>query len=85
MAQKCVVGLGNPGSRLELTRHNLGFMVVDRLARLEGLSWRREKFPALGRGSFDGHEVLLVKPQTYMNNSGQCMAPLLRNTLWKTS
>ncbi|NLN16305.1 MAG: aminoacyl-tRNA hydrolase [Firmicutes bacterium] len=78
MAQKCVVGLGNPGSRYELTRHNLGFMVVDRLARLEGLSWRREAFPALGaRGFFAGHEVLLVKPQTYMNNSGQCMAPLL--------
>lgn len=78
MAQKCVVGLGNPGSRYELTRHNLGFMVVDRLARLGGLSWRRKGFPALGAGGLlDGHEVLLVKPQTYMNNSGRCMAFLL--------
>ncbi len=74
-----VVGLGNPGARYEWTRHNLGFMLVDRLAREAGREVRREECRALvGRAEIEGRVVELVKPQTYMNLSGESVACLLR-------
>lgn len=76
---KIVVGIGNPGKRYEGTRHNLGFLVVDRLAAEHGIEVRRRRFDALiGEGRIEGHAVLLVKPQTYVNLSGSAVAPLLR-------
>ena len=72
---KCVVGLGNPGSKYELTRHNLGYMVVDAYARELGLSWRKSKKPALVAS---GPGVILVKPLTYMNNSGLAVGPIMQ-------
>ncbi|RMD84930.1 MAG: aminoacyl-tRNA hydrolase [Candidatus Dadabacteria bacterium] len=67
----CVAGLGNPGRRYKDTRHNLGFRVVDRLAESRGTSIRREEFDALTAAVEIGRtEVLLLKPQTYMNASG---------------
>lgn len=69
-----IVGLGNPGNHYEKTRHNMGFRVVDRLARDWSISVNQVKWKALvGQGQREGHKVLLVKPQTYMNLSGQAV------------
>jgi PTH1 family peptidyl-tRNA hydrolase len=74
-----VVGLGNPGAQYEWTRHNLGFMLVDLLARAAGREVRRAECRALvGRAEVEGRAVELVKPQTYMNLSGESVACLLR-------
>jgi peptidyl-tRNA hydrolase, PTH1 family len=67
-----VVGLGNPGESYRKTRHNLGFAVVDELASRHRLELRTQKFRArFGKGRISGRPVLLSKPQTYMNRSGQ--------------
>jgi len=74
-----IAGLGNPGSRYQFTRHNVGFRVLDELAERWAIRWREQRGLAfLGNGSAEGNEVLLIKPQTYMNNSGQAVAPLMR-------
>jgi PTH1 family peptidyl-tRNA hydrolase len=74
-----VVGLGNPGTRYRLTRHNVGFRVIDRLAARFGVSVARAAHRALvGEARHDGKRVLLVKPQTYMNDSGAAAASLQR-------
>lgn len=74
-----IVGLGNPGRKYQGTRHNLGFRLVDLLAGRAGIGLERLKHQALiGRGRMFGREVLLAKPQTYMNLSGACVAELLR-------
>ncbi|MFP4055900.1 MAG: aminoacyl-tRNA hydrolase [Candidatus Brocadiia bacterium] len=76
---KVVVGIGNPGTRYQGTRHNLGARVVDRLADEAGIPIRRRRFHALvGEGQMGTRRVLLVKPQTYVNLSGSAVAPLLR-------
>jgi len=73
-----VAGLGNPGEEYELSPHNLGFMVVDRLAERHGIRITRKDSRALiGVGEIDGREVMLAKPQTYMNLSGTSLAPLM--------
>lgn len=73
-----IVGLGNPGAEYEWTRHNLGFLLVDKLAREAGIEVRRRDCRALvGRASVAGTEVLLVKPQTFMNLSGEAVSCLL--------
>lgn len=70
-----VAGLGNPGKDYENTRHNAGFMACDALARLTGSSVSRLKFKGLcGEATIGNERVLLVKPQTFMNLSGQCIA-----------
>ncbi|HEX8458484.1 MAG TPA: aminoacyl-tRNA hydrolase [Pyrinomonadaceae bacterium] len=74
-----IVGLGNPGAQYELTRHNVGFMVVDLLAREAGRDVRRAECRALvGLAELEGRRVELVKPQTYMNLSGESVQCLLR-------
>ena len=75
---KLIVGLGNPGSEYAKTKHNVGFMLADALAeRLAAAPWR-EKFNALVSEAYIGAEkVLIAKPQTYMNNSGEAVAPLM--------
>jgi peptidyl-tRNA hydrolase, PTH1 family len=74
-----IVGLGNPGTRYRFTRHNIGFLVLDALAAQQGISWKAHRLAAvLGSASVGGQEVTLVKPQSFMNNSGQVVAPLLR-------
>ena len=68
---KLIVGLGNPGPEYEATRHNAGFMVVDRLARRHGLTGPRMRFHAgVLEGPVAGHKCLLMQPTTYMNRSG---------------
>ncbi|MDO8264691.1 MAG: aminoacyl-tRNA hydrolase [Gallionella sp.] len=75
---RLIVGLGNPGREYETTRHNAGFWWVDELARLQKLSFKNEnKFHGLtARGQMHGHEVLLLKPQTFMNVSGRSVGAL---------
>ncbi|MBP6938551.1 MAG: aminoacyl-tRNA hydrolase [Deltaproteobacteria bacterium] len=73
-AMKLIYGLGNPGGRYERNRHNVGFMVVDHIARKWGISVKRMKVDVLcGSGRVAGVETTLAKPQTFMNLSG---APL---------
>jgi PTH1 family peptidyl-tRNA hydrolase len=66
-----VVGLGNPGREYATTRHNVGFMVVDELSRRHGGSWRSKFSGELSDVRIDGARVALLKPQTYMNESGR--------------
>jgi len=74
---RLIVGLGNPGKEYEWTRHNLGFMVIDKLAGDAGIDIkRRECQSRVGRGEIEGCAVKLVKPQTYMNLSGEAVACL---------
>ena len=69
-----IVGLGNPGRDYADTRHNLGFWVVDELSRRHGIRVAEKKHRALvGSGIINGHPVLLVKPQTFMNESGRAV------------
>ncbi|MEQ8819102.1 MAG: aminoacyl-tRNA hydrolase [Sumerlaeia bacterium] len=72
-----ICGLGNPGSKYERTPHNLGFDVVDVLARRHGLEWEdAKKFKArLAVANFQGEKVVLMKPMTFMNVSGEAVRP----------
>ncbi len=71
---KIIVGLGNPGTRYRMSRHNIGFQVVDRLARLNHISIRTKRFKSLyGTGWIDSQQVLLSKPLTFMNRSGEAV------------
>ena len=71
---KLIVGLGNPGKKYEKTRHNMGFMVVDLFADVTGIDIDKEAFGGLlGRGKFLSEDVILLKPQTFMNLSGNAV------------
>ncbi len=74
-----IVGLGNPGPQYAQTRHNAGFMVVDRLAERYGITWRSERGPSLlGWGQLEGCPVGLMKPLTFMNRSGVAVGEVVR-------
>ncbi len=77
---KVFVGLGNPGAEYATTPHNLGFMAVDELAKQLGAEWKTEKkFKALvAKALRKGETLWLVKPQTYMNLSGETVGPFLK-------
>ena len=78
---KIIVGLGNPGGKYARTRHNAGFMVVDELAAGLGVGGTQEKHHALiGRVRIDSQEAVLVKPQTFMNESGRAVGSILRGS-----
>lgn len=69
-----IVGLGNPEEEYSNTRHNMGFCVVNELAKQNNIEISKEKFEALyGSGIIEGQKVLFIKPQTYMNLSGQAV------------
>lgn len=75
---RIIIGLGNPGKEYETTRHNVGFIAVDHLAASLGLDVRKNKFQALfGEGTYKGEKIVLVKPLTYMNLSGQSVRQVL--------
>ncbi len=78
MDLRLVIGLGNPGEKYVSTRHNVGFMVLDALAREQGYVWREQKkfFGEItqGEGMYDG--ITFLKPQTFMNSSGKSVATL---------
>lgn len=72
-----VVGLGNPDDKYKNTYHNIGFDVVDALAKKLGISFDKNKFKALvGEGTLNGEKLLIAKPQTYMNLSGESVVML---------
>ena len=73
-----IVGLGNPGKQYENTRHNVGFQAIDALADKYGISVDTKKHRAfIGKGVIDGHKVVLAKPQTFMNLSGESIRSML--------
>ena len=76
---KIIIGLGNPTSKYENTRHNVGFKVLDRMAENLGISFSQEsKFKAqVAKGILNNEQVLLVKPQTFMNLSGESVALIM--------
>jgi len=80
---KVIVGLGNPGLEYELTRHNVGWMVVDHLADVWHFDgWRRDGDSQVAAGRAMGCAVRLVKPQTFMNLSGAALRPYLRRPMF---
>ena len=73
-----IAGLGNPGSEYELTRHNIGFRVIDELAEEYNINIGENKHKGLiGKGVIEGQKVVLVKPQTFMNLSGECIRAVI--------
>ncbi|MCI1903857.1 MAG: aminoacyl-tRNA hydrolase [Enterococcaceae bacterium] len=76
---KAVIGLGNPGTKYQQTKHNIGFMVVDRIARKEAAAFKYEKVFEAEVADFrlNGEKILLIKPWTFMNESGRAAGPLL--------
>ena len=75
---KIIAGLGNPGAEYAQTKHNVGFMLVDALAeRLNAPAWKEDFFSAITEVRIGGEKVFLVKPLTYMNNSGEALGPML--------
>jgi PTH1 family peptidyl-tRNA hydrolase len=73
-----VAGLGNPGREYERHRHNVGRMVVEELGRRHGASWRSKFSGGLAEVRIDGNKVALLKPETYMNESGRSVVPAAR-------
>jgi PTH1 family peptidyl-tRNA hydrolase len=73
-----VVGLGNPGREYARHRHNVGWMVVEELARRQGASWKRKFSGQLAEVRIDGHRVALLKPETFMNESGRSVGAAVR-------
>ncbi|GGE21821.1 peptidyl-tRNA hydrolase [Marinithermofilum abyssi] len=75
---KLIVGLGNPGIKYASTRHNVGFWVIDRLSAKWGIEVQKEKWKSLvGEGRVRGEKVFLMKPETYMNLSGEAVRPAM--------
>lgn len=73
-----IAGLGNPKKEYENTRHNIGFSIIDMLAEKQGIRVNEARHKGLiGRGYMDGEKVILVKPLTYMNLSGECIREVL--------
>ena len=77
---KLLVALGNPGEYYKRTRHNIGFLVVERVAQEHKIRFSRNKFHSIiGEGNIDGQKVALSKPQTYMNLCGEVVKKLIAN------
>ncbi|MDQ1143337.1 PTH1 family peptidyl-tRNA hydrolase [Bacillus sp. SORGH_AS 510] len=75
---KCIVGLGNPGKQYDQTRHNIGFEVIDELSHQFSIPLTQSKFKGLfGMGMYKGEKVLLLKPLTYMNLSGESIRAVM--------
>ncbi len=79
MAVKLFVGLGNPGAKYALNRHNVGFMAVDTIAETHGFSPWRKRFQGLtAEAQMGAHRIILLKPMTYMNESGRAVGEAMR-------
>jgi peptidyl-tRNA hydrolase, PTH1 family len=80
MSIKVIIGLGNPGSQYTNTRHNIGFLILDRLAETLGVAFTKEKFKGqIAEVQVNRQKVLLLKPMTFMNKSGESAAQAARN------
>lgn len=76
---KMIVGLGNPGSKYEKTKHNIGFMVIDQLCEKYQVTLNKHDFEGIyGSFNYQGEKIFLVKPLTYMNDSGRSVRPLMK-------
>ena len=74
-----IAGLGNPGKQYIYTWHNMGYLAVDMLADKHGIFLGKEKYKGLwGKGKIAGQDVIIIKPTTYMNNSGECLVEISR-------
>jgi PTH1 family peptidyl-tRNA hydrolase len=79
---KYIVGLGNPGGEYKTTKHNIGFVVLQELAKENGIKIKEKRYSALiGRGVISGEDVALVLPQTYMNRSGDTVGDIVRREI----
>lgn len=80
MAISIIAGLGNPGKEYEESRHNLGFQIIDQFAKILEWPWEAsKKFNAyIAKGNYKSNDIKLIKPQLYMNNSGQVLANICR-------
>jgi len=79
-----IVGLGNPGKKFEKTRHNIGFRVIEEFQKKNNFSdfkLSKKNFAEISEGIFNNKKIILAKPQTFMNNSGQSVKKLIEN--WK--
>ncbi len=75
----CLIGLGNPGRQYIQTRHNAGFLVIDRIADEINIKLDQKGFQSVyGKGILNGEQVILVKPQTFMNLSGEAVGPIIK-------
>ena len=75
---RCFIGLGNPGLKYDSTLHNIGFMAIDQLSEDTSIDLDQNKFKChYGTGFFKGEKIMLVKPQTFMNLSGEGVRPLI--------
>lgn len=73
-----VVGLGNPGPQYENTRHNVGFLAIDYICKQNNIDLNSNKFSGIyGMGDFKGNKILFLKPQTFMNKSGECVLKIM--------
>ncbi len=73
-----IAGLGNPGRKYEKTRHNVGFLVIDKLSERYGIVLEEKGSYCLGKGSIEGQAVVLLKPLTFMNRSGSAISKVLK-------
>ena len=81
-----IVGLGNPGKQYQNTRHNIGFVTLDRIAEKLNIKFDREKYRGqIAEGRIKNRGVLLLKPMTYMNKSGESVAQAARNKVNNSS
>jgi PTH1 family peptidyl-tRNA hydrolase len=82
-----LVGLGNPGDQYKATRHNIGYQFLDYLAQSQKLTWKKEKRYESESATLElaGQKLLLLKPQTFMNNSGKSVSSLMRYQRWPAS
>lgn len=75
---KAIIGLGNPGPKYYYTRHNIGFRVLDALADAYNASWQTKDNTEIAHLTLNGHKIILLKPQTFMNDSGKVIPALLK-------
>ncbi|MFA6066493.1 MAG: aminoacyl-tRNA hydrolase [Candidatus Babeliaceae bacterium] len=73
---KIIIGLGNPGQKYSYTRHNIGFLVVDQLVDMHNGSWKSKNDAEIAEITINNKPILVIKPQTFMNNSGAIMPSL---------
>jgi len=78
---KIIIGLGNPGTKYHYTRHNIGFLVVDALAEKHHASWQKKQNYEVAEIEMNGEKIILIKPQTFMNDSGKVIPSLLKQGL----
>jgi PTH1 family peptidyl-tRNA hydrolase len=83
LSVKVLIGLGNPGPKFSRTRHNIGFIILDALAAQQGAQWHQKQNMLQARIQLHGREFLLIKPQTFMNDSGAIMGQLAKDGIKK--